>query len=107
LPPAAAVPRARTLAPADGTQGVAFTTPIAVVFDRPIAPDTGSDNLVPITPPISGSLGLSIAEGAAGLRDDGARTLRFTPSGSLPANTTFTVSVSIGIRGADGSRIAT
>ncbi|TMB85018.1 MAG: hypothetical protein E6J39_02390 [Chloroflexi bacterium] len=98
---------ARTIVPADGTQGVAITTPIAVVFDRPIDPDTVSDNLVTITPPISGSLGLSIAEGAAGLRDDGERTLRFTPSGALPANTTFTVSVSIGIRGADGSRIAT
>ena len=98
---------ARTVVPADGTQGVAITTPIAVIFDRAIDPDTVSDNLVTISPPISGSLGLSTAEGAAGLRDDGERILRFTPSGSLPANTTFTVSVGTGIRGADGSRTAT
>lgn len=98
---------ARTIAPADGTQGIAITSPIVVVFDRPIDPQTVNDNLVTISPAVSGSVSVSAAEGAAGLRDDAQRILRFTPSGSLPVNTTFTVSVGAAIRGTDGSRMVT
>ena len=97
---------ARTVVPADGTQGIATTTSIAVVFDRAIDPGTVNDNLVSITPPISGSVGLSAPEGAAGLDDDVRRIVRFTPSGSLPANTTFTVTIGGVVRGVDGSRVA-
>jgi hypothetical protein len=97
---------ARAIVPADGTQGIAVTSPIAVVFDRAIDPGSVNDNLLAITPPISGNLDPVAGEGAAGLRSDAKRILRFTPSGSLPANTTFTVTLRTGIRGADGSRIA-
>jgi len=98
---------ARTVVPAEDTQGIAVTSPIAVVFDRPIDPQTVSDNALTMTPPVPGSVVLVAAEGAAGLRDDAQRIVRFTPSGSLPVNTTFTVTVSAAIRGTDGSRIAT
>jgi Bacterial Ig-like domain/WD40-like Beta Propeller Repeat len=97
---------ARTVVPADGTQGIAVTSPIAVIFDRAIDPDTVNDNLLTVTPRVSGSVSLSAPEGAAGLQDIAQRVLRFTPSGSLPANSTFIVSLGTGIRGADGSRIA-
>lgn len=96
---------ARTIVPADGTQGIAVTSPIAVVFDRPIDPGTVDDSLVTISPAVAGSVSVSTAEGAAGLRDDAQRILRFTPSGPLPVNTTFTVAIGAGIRGVNGERM--
>lgn len=87
--------------PADGVDGIAPTTPIAVVFDRPIDPDSASTDLVTITPDVAGSLDVVPAEGS----DSGA-VLRFTPSGPLPLNTTFEVSIAPGLRAVDGGRMA-
>ena len=98
---------ARTVVPAQGTQGIAVTSPIAVIFDRPLDPQTVSDSAFTITPSVPGNVTLTAPEGAAGLRDDAQRILRYTPSGSLPVNTTFTVTIGGGIRGTDGSRPAT
>jgi len=98
---------ARTVVPAQGTQGIAVTSPIAVVFDRPLDPQTVSDSAFTITPSVPGNVTLTAPEGAAGLRDDAQRILRFTPSGSMPVNTTFTVTTGAGLRGTDGSRLAT
>jgi hypothetical protein len=97
---------ARTIVPAPDTQGIAVTTPIAVIFDRPIDSQTVDDTVVTISPAVSGSVSITAPEGAAGLRDEAQRILRFTPSGSLPVNTTFTVTVRSAIRGTDGSRMA-
>ena len=97
---------ARTIEPADDSQGIAVASQIAVVFDRPLDPQTVNDSVVTIIPSVSGSVSVTAAEGAAALRDDARRILRFTPSGSLPVNTTFTVTVGAAIRGTDGSRMA-
>jgi hypothetical protein len=96
---------ARTVVPAQDTQGIAVTSPIAIVFDRPIDPQTVSDSALTIAPSVPGSVALIAAEGAAGIRDDARRILRFTPSGPLAVNTTFTVTTGAGIRGTDGSRL--
>jgi Big-like domain-containing protein/WD40 repeat protein len=94
--------------PADGVDGIAPSAPIAVVFDRPIDPDSVSADLVTISPDVAGSLdvvtpaGISVADG-----DPGSGTiLRFTPSGPLPLNTTFEVSIDPGLRAIDGGLMA-
>ena len=38
------------LVPSDGTDGIAQTSPIAVFFDRPIDPDSLSDEVLTLTP---------------------------------------------------------
>jgi hypothetical protein len=96
---------ARTIVPADGSQGIAVTSQIAVVFDRPIDTQTVNDNAVTISPAVSGSVSVIAPEGAPALRDEARRILRFTPSGELLVNTTFTDTIGPGIRGTDGSRM--
>jgi hypothetical protein len=88
--------------PAGGVDGIAPRTPIAVVFDRPIDPDTVTDDLLEISPSTAGSLDV------VALPDDpdGARVLRFTPSSPLPANTTFELELRPGIRSEAGGGIA-
>ncbi|MCV0403022.1 MAG: Ig-like domain-containing protein [Chloroflexi bacterium] len=95
-----------TLVPADGTDGIARTTPIAVFFEQPIDPDSVSLDLISVTPNVSGSLELldELGEPAA-TADDGV-ILRFTPSGPLPANTTFEVRLEGAIAGIDGGGLA-
>ena len=95
-----------TLVPVDGVEGVADTTPIAVIFDRALDPGSISASLLTITPALAGSLDAVTAPGAAGLADQGPRILRFQPSGPLQANTTYEVHLAAGIRGADGARLA-
>jgi len=97
--------RPRTLVPADGSQGIAVTTPIAVIMDRALDPDSLDDRLMTISPNVAGSLTIVAPDGAAGLADSARRVLRFTPSGPLPANTTFTVTLSASVLGADGARL--
>lgn len=94
-----------TLFPADGVEGIAPGTPIAVVFDRPLDPDSVDDGLLSIVPEVAGSLEVVPLPGAAGLGDEGARVLRFTPSGPLAATTTFEVALAPGIRSADGGEL--
>ena len=94
-----------TVVPADGVEGIAVTSPIAILFDRPLDPRSVSGDLLSITPSVAGSLEVVAAPGAAGLADDGLRLLRFEPSGSLAVNTTYEVRLAAGLRGADGSRM--
>jgi hypothetical protein len=92
-----------TIVPADGSQGIAVTSPIAVTFDRAIDPGTVNDGALTISPAVPGGVSLTPVEDATPLTDDARRVLRFTPSGTLPANTTFTVTLAESIRGADGT----
>lgn len=91
------------IVPADGVAGVAVTTPIAIVFDRALDPDSARDELLTITPQVAGSLDVVASPGAAGLVDGSLRVLRFLPSGPLDANTTYEVSLGPGLVGADGA----
>lgn len=94
---------ASVIVPADGVAGVAVTTPIAVVFDRALDPDSVHDELLTITPQVAGSLDVVASPGAAGLLDGALRVLRFQPSGPLDPNTTYEVSLAPGLLGADGA----
>ena len=97
---------AETLVPADGVAGIVPTSPIAVFFDRPIDPESVSDDLLTITPGVAGSLEVLAVPGDP-LADDGAgRLLRFVPSTSLPANTTFEVELAAGLASTTGGGIA-
>ncbi|MDQ2690204.1 MAG: Ig-like domain-containing protein, partial [Chloroflexota bacterium] len=94
-----------TLVPADGIDGIAPTSPIAVIFDRPIDPGSVSDDLLAITPEVAGTLEVVPLPGEAG--DDGAGSvLRFTPSGPLAPNTTFEVSLATGPTSTTGGGLA-
>ena len=94
--------RAERLVPADGVDGIAPTTAIAIVFDRPIDPDSVDGDVLRITPDIAGSLEVVAMPGDdAGAAATG-RVLRFTPSGPLPPNTTFDVEVAPEIVAATG-----
>ncbi len=46
----AAGPEAQAVVPADGVDGIAPTSAIAVIFDRPIDPQSISAELMTITP---------------------------------------------------------
>jgi hypothetical protein len=93
--------RAETLVPADGVDGVATGTSIAVIFDRPIDPDTVEGDLLGISPAVGGSLDVLPHP------DDGsARILRFSPAGPLPPNTTFEVELVPGVVADSGGGLA-
>lgn len=92
--------------PAAGSEGIAVTSPIAVIFDRAIDPGTVNDRALTISPSVPGGVGLTPLEGPASLQDSTRRVVRFTPSGTLPANTTFTVTLADSVRGADGAFLA-
>jgi len=94
-----------TVVPAAGVEGIAVTSPIAIVFDRPLDPRSVSGDMLTIRPSVAGSLEVVAAPGAAGLADDGLRLLRFQPSGALAVNTTYEVHLAAGLRGADGTRM--
>lgn len=95
--------RVDNIVPADGSDGIAVTTPIAVEFDRALDPGSVSNDLLRIEPAIAGSLEVIAPPGAAGLANGAARLLRFEPSGPLPPNTTFQVTLAPGLRAADGA----
>ncbi|MGZ8481879.1 MAG: Ig-like domain-containing protein [Candidatus Limnocylindria bacterium] len=94
--------------PADGVDGIAPTAPIAVIFDRPIDPDSVDADLISITPEVAGSLDVVSPAGVpVDDSDPSAGTiLRFTPSGQLPLNTTFEVTLAPGLRAVDGGLMA-
>lgn len=93
--------RPTAIIPADGTDGIALTTPIALIFEEPIDPDSVSGELLTLSPEVPGSLDVASRAGGAD-----ASVLRFTPSGSLPANTTFSVTLAPGLRSVDGDLLA-
>jgi hypothetical protein len=94
------------LAPSDGTDGIAPTSPIVVFFDRPIDPDSIAGEVLTISPQVAGSVDLVDELGDEPEGPDDARVLRFTPSGPLPANTTFEVVLEAGITGIGGGGLA-
>ncbi|MGH2457222.1 MAG: Ig-like domain-containing protein, partial [Candidatus Limnocylindria bacterium] len=97
---------ASVLVPADGVEGVAVTSPIALVMDRAIDPDSVEADLIRIEPDVAGALEVVSAPGSAGMRDGDARILLFRPSAPLEANTTYEVNLAPGLAGTDGSRLA-
>ncbi len=95
-----------TLVPADEMDGISPMSPIAVVFDRPIDPESVGGDALTITPGVAGTLEVVALPGDP-VTDDGAgRVLRFTPSAALPATTTFEVELATGISGSDGGGLA-
>jgi hypothetical protein len=82
---------AEILVPADGVDGIALVSPIAVVFDRPIDPDSVDPDQLTITPAVAGTLDVVARAGDPPDEDGAGSVLRFVPSGPLPANTTFEV----------------
>lgn len=92
-----------TIVPADTVAGVSVATPIALVFDQALDPDSVSDDLLTITPAVAGSLDVVASPGAAGLHAVAARILRFQPSGQLDPNTSYQVTLGPGLLGADGT----
>jgi hypothetical protein len=94
-----------TMVPAAETEGIAPTTPIALIFDRELDPATLSDDLLTIDPAVAGSLEVVSPSGAAALRDPDSRILQFQPSGPLAPNTTYQVRLAPGLTGADGSHL--
>lgn len=94
------------LVPADGIEGIAPTSPIAVIFDRPIDPDSVSGDLLTITPDVAGTLEVERLPDDPPSDDGAGSVLRFTPSGSLAPNTTFTVELVPGIASLADGRLA-
>ncbi|HEY6607982.1 MAG TPA: Ig-like domain-containing protein [Candidatus Limnocylindria bacterium] len=95
-----------TVIPSDGTDGIATTSQIAVIFDQPIDPGTASDDLLTITPSVAGSVEIVQLPGDPPEDDGAGSALVFVPSGPLPANTTFSVELIPGILGVDGDGLA-
>ncbi len=94
------------LVPADGTDGIGRTAPIAVFFDRAIDPDSLSGEPMTISPAVSGSIQLVDELGNEPAERSDGRVLRFSPSGPLPANTTFEVILAAGIADLAGGGLA-
>src|SRR4029450_4764405 len=85
---------AELLVPADGIDGVAPSTPIAVVFDHAIDPDSVDGAALIVTPAVAGRAAGSAAPGDRPSDDGSGRMLVFTPTSPLAANTTFEVELS-------------
>lgn len=89
--------------PSDEARGVAATTPVAVVFDRALDPDTVDADALRLTPEVAGTVSAVAADGEPAEDPEAARALVFRPSGTLPANTTFSVELGLEVRALDGS----
>ncbi len=88
---------ARTLIPADGIDGIATTSPIAIIFDLPIDPGSVDGSLLTIVPDVAGTLEVLALPDDPEADDGSGSVLRFVPSGPLPANTTFEVELAVGV----------
>jgi hypothetical protein len=88
--------------PADGSGGISPHTPIAIIFDRPIDPDSVESEVLVVTPSVAGTVE------AVARPDDPAstRVLTFTPTAPLPANTTFEVRLVGEVETSAGGRVA-
>ena len=94
-----------SMVPADGVDGIALRTTIAVVFDRPIDPATVDPDLLVVEPAVAGTLEVVPLPGEEdddGDADGSGRLLRFTPSGPLAPNTTFSVELLPGLEATSG-----
>jgi hypothetical protein len=85
--------------PSDGIAGIGIGTPIAVLFDGPINPDTARSALH-IVPSVDGEVrvvprggDLGASSGASPTGPAPADTLLFVPSAPLAAHTTYTVTL--------------
>jgi hypothetical protein len=82
--------------PADGVAGVGVLSPIVVVFDAPIDPDSAAQALR-ITPSVAGDIRAvhlpQDAATAAAVDPLSANVLLFSPSSPLAPHTTYTVSL--------------
>jgi hypothetical protein len=99
----------QTVIPADGVDGIAAATAIALVFDRPIDPDSLDPAMLVIEPDVAGTLEVVPLPGEVLAGDDAegsGRMLRFTPSGPLPPNTTFAVELGPGLTATSGGELA-
>jgi Bacterial Ig-like domain/WD40-like Beta Propeller Repeat len=97
---------AATVVPSDGVDGIAVTTPIAVLFDRPIDPDSVDAATLSITPEVAGILEVVPSPDEPPAEDGAGRMLRFTPAGALPPNTTFEVQLASTPESVDGGSLA-
>jgi len=95
-----------TVVPADGVDGVAPISPIAVAFDRPIDPASVSDALLTVAPEVAGTLEVVARPDDPPDENGAGSLLRFTPSGPLPPNTTFEVELVPEVRTPDGEMLA-
>lgn len=95
------------LVPADETDGVAVTTPLAIFFDREVDAGSLDGEALTIEPQVAGNLELISPPGAAGLRDGTRRVVRFQPSAPLEPNTTYHVVFNASLAGTDGSELST
>jgi hypothetical protein len=96
----------QTIMPADGVDGIAPTSPIAVIFDRPVDPDSVSEDLLTITPDVAGTLEVVALPDDPADEEGAGRLLRFVPSGPLPANTTFEIELAAGLTSTTGGGLA-
>ncbi|HEX2142845.1 MAG TPA: Ig-like domain-containing protein, partial [Candidatus Limnocylindria bacterium] len=94
------------LVPADGVEGAAVTSSIAVILDTEVDADTLTDDALTLEPSVAGSLSVTSQPGAAGLRQPADRMLIFNPSAPLAPNTTYEVTLAGDLAGTDGSRLA-
>ncbi len=76
--------------------------PIAILFNEPIDPATIEDGMLTIVPDVAGTLEVVALFGDPESDDGAGRALVFTPSESLPSNTTFEVALAPGVATADG-----
>ena len=98
--------RVTQLVPANGIEGVATTSAVAVVLDRALDAEADVEELFTIEPDVAGTLEVVPPPGGAGLRDPTPRILQFTPSTPLAASTTYRVTLDAGLSAADGSQLA-
>ncbi|MEJ7803118.1 MAG: Ig-like domain-containing protein [Candidatus Limnocylindria bacterium] len=94
------------LVPARGTDGIAPTASIAVFFPRAIDPESLPDEPLIIVPAVAGSIELVDELGNEPVEPVDGRVLRFSPSGPLPANTTFEVVLAAGVADRSGGGLA-
>jgi TolB protein len=97
---------AATIVPADGVDGIATISPIAVIFNRPIDPGTVDGDQLTITPEVAGTLDVVALPSDPSEETGAGRLLRFTPSGPLPANTTFQVELAAELTTTSGDALA-
>jgi len=106
--------RLTALVPAPNVAGASVRTPIGVVYDGPVDPNS-IQNAITLTPPVSGKVELEslpddtapapLASGASPLpaaTPPSPNVLVFVPDSPLAAHTTYQVSLGPGVRRTDG-----
>lgn len=93
--------------PQHDADGVATTTPIAIVFDAALDPESIEDELLAVSPEVGGTISIATLPGDPTAAVEGSgRVLLFQPAAPLPSNTTFTVELATGLEGLDGAALA-